>query len=48
VYDRIGPTFEALARTARADPTRPSIEFYRRRNQIDLLLPVAGEPATAA
>jgi hypothetical protein len=48
VYERIGPTFAALARTARADPTRPSIEFYRRRNEIDLLLPVAGEPATAA
>jgi hypothetical protein len=41
VYERIGPTFAALARAARPDPTRPSIEFYRRRDEIDLLLPVA-------
>jgi hypothetical protein len=40
VYDRIGPTFEALARSAEADETRPSIEFYRRVDEIDLFLPV--------
>jgi hypothetical protein len=40
VYEEIQPTFEALASSARLDMTRPSIEFYRRRNEIDLLLPV--------
>ena len=42
MYERIAPTFEALAEAARPDDTRPSIEFYRRRDEIDLLLPVAG------
>jgi hypothetical protein len=41
VYERIGPTFDALAKESAPDETRPSIEFYRRRNEIDLLLPVA-------
>jgi hypothetical protein len=41
VYERIGPIFEELAQQARPDETRPSIEFYRRRDEIDLLLPVA-------
>ena len=41
VYERIAPTFEALVNMARPDETRPSIEFYRRRDEIDLLLPVA-------
>jgi hypothetical protein len=47
VYERIGPTFDALARVASPDETRPSIEYYRRRDQIDLLLPVV-ETAVAA
>ena len=42
VYERIAPTFTALLEIARPDPTRPSIEFYRRRDEIDLLLPVTG------
>jgi hypothetical protein len=41
VYERIGPTFDALVQMTRPDETRPSIEFYRRRDEIDLLLPVA-------
>jgi hypothetical protein len=42
VYERIGPTFEVLSQLARQeDMTRPSIEFYRRFDEIDLLLPVA-------
>jgi hypothetical protein len=41
IYDRISPAFEALAKAARPDHARPSIEFYRQRNEIDLLLPVA-------
>jgi hypothetical protein len=40
VYERIAPTFEALVQTTRPDETRPSIEFYRRHDEIDLLLPV--------
>ena len=40
VYERIGPTFAALAKVAAVDETRTSIEFYRRRDEIDLLLPV--------
>jgi len=41
VYERIGPTFEALVQTTRPDESRPSIEHYRRRDEIDLHLPVA-------
>ena len=41
VYERIAPTFAALVKMTRPDETRPSIEFYRRRDEIDLLLPVA-------
>ncbi len=48
VYERIGPTFAALVEAARPDSTRPSIEFYRRRDDIDLLLPVADSPAAAS
>jgi hypothetical protein len=32
---------EALVKTTRPDESRPSIEHYRRREEIDLLLPVA-------
>jgi hypothetical protein len=40
LYDRIAPTFEALLQQAPSDQARPSIEFYRRHDEIDLLLPV--------
>jgi hypothetical protein len=40
IYGRIAPSFDQLARQAEPDPTRPSIEYYRRRDVIDLLLPV--------
>jgi hypothetical protein len=40
VYERIAPTFDELARLAEADPSRPGIEYYRRHDEIDLLLPV--------
>ena len=43
VYERIGPVFTALIRRAAPDESRPSIEFYRRYDEIDLLLPVPGE-----
>lgn len=41
VYKRIGPTFDALVKAAQPDETRPFIEFYRQRDEIDLLLPIA-------
>lgn len=41
VYDRIGPAFNHLERVVPPDPTRPEIEFYRKRDEIDLLLPIA-------
>jgi hypothetical protein len=40
VYERIGPTFEELERQAKPDETRPSLEHYRRHDEIDLLLPI--------
>jgi hypothetical protein len=40
VYALIAPTFERLTQRLDRDPGRPSIEFYRRRDVIDLLQPV--------
>jgi hypothetical protein len=40
VYERIGPTFQELAGRADRDPVRPSLEHYRRNDEIDCLLPV--------
>jgi hypothetical protein len=40
VYERIGPTFEELEQGRTPDTSRPSLEHYRRRDEIDLLLPV--------
>jgi len=40
VYERIAPTFERLSMRPDRDPSRPGIEFYRRYDVIDLLLPV--------
>jgi hypothetical protein len=40
LYDLIGPTFERLTKRPDRDPTRPGIEFYRRHDVIDLLLPI--------
>jgi hypothetical protein len=40
VYRLIGPTFERLSARPDRDRSRPGIEFYRRRDVIDLLLPV--------
>jgi hypothetical protein len=41
VYERIGPTFNAIERSVTPDPTRPEIEFYRQRDEIELLVPIA-------
>ena len=40
VYRLIKPTMERLAGRADRDPSRPEIEFYRRHDVIDLLVPV--------
>ena len=41
LYERIAPTFEEFLKRGPSHQTRPSIEFYRRHDEIDLLLPVA-------
>jgi hypothetical protein len=41
VYEYIADGMAELAATTRADPTRPLVEFYRRRDQIELWLPIA-------
>ena len=40
IYGRIGPMFEQLTQNTKPDLSRPSLEHYRRRDEIDLLLPV--------
>lgn len=40
VYERIGPTAEQLAQPPDADRTRPTLEYYRRRDVVDVLVPV--------
>ncbi|HUJ55401.1 MAG TPA: hypothetical protein VLW49_05370 [Gaiellaceae bacterium] len=40
VYERIGPTFGELTEAAKPDESRPSLEWYRRVDEIDLLLPI--------
>ena len=40
IYERIGPTFEELTRHTKPEETRPSLEWYRRHDEIDLLLPI--------
>jgi hypothetical protein len=40
VYDHIGPGFEELRSLAQMDRSRPLVEFYARRDEIELWLPV--------
>ncbi len=40
VYELIGPTFDELTKRAQPDTSRPSLEHYRRHDEIDLLLPI--------
>lgn len=40
VYEQIGPTFDELMQESKSDETRPSLEHYRRHDEIDLLLPI--------
>jgi hypothetical protein len=39
-YEKIGPTAERLAQCPDADATRPTLEYYRRRDMIDVLVPI--------
>jgi hypothetical protein len=40
VYSKIGPGFGELHALAEADTGRHDVEFYRRRDEIELLMPV--------
>jgi hypothetical protein len=40
VYEEIGPTAERLAQRPDADHARPTLEYYRRRDLIDILVPL--------
>ena len=40
LYERIKPTFDELMRQSKPDESRPSLEHYRRHDEIDLLLPI--------
>jgi hypothetical protein len=40
IYERIGPTLQEMTRQRQPDETRPSLEYYRRHDEIDLLLPI--------
>jgi hypothetical protein len=42
LYDRIGPEFEALVAASPHDASRPGLEYYRRHDEIHLLVPVSG------
>jgi hypothetical protein len=41
VYELLGPAFDHLTSMETPDHSRPSLEHYRRHNEIDALLPVA-------
>jgi hypothetical protein len=40
LYERIKPTFDAMLQQTVADESRPSLEHYRRHDELDLLLPI--------
>lgn len=40
IYEQIKPTFDALVAQHTPDKTRPSLEHYRRHDELDLLLPI--------
>ena len=43
LYAQIGPTFDALSKAAEPDLDRPSLEVYRRRDEVDCLLPTVAQ-----
>ena len=40
VYDEIAPAYALLEKSAPRDNSRPSLEHYRRLDEIDVLMPV--------
>jgi hypothetical protein len=42
VYELIGPTFQRMEAASSVDPARPFVEFYKRRDRIELLVPISG------
>jgi hypothetical protein len=40
VYERIAATVDELEAAVEVDRTRPVVEFYRRHDEIDILVPV--------
>jgi hypothetical protein len=40
LYDRIAPAFEAFEAACERDPSRPGLEYYRRHDEVQLLVPV--------
>ena len=40
VYEEIGPAYHSLVEAGVRDDSRPSIEAYRRLDEIDVLMPV--------
>jgi hypothetical protein len=40
LYERIKPTFDAMIEQAQPDASRPSLEHYRRHDEVDLLAPI--------
>lgn len=42
IYPRIAATFDELKGAVTHDPERPSLEFYRRQDEVILLLPIQG------
>jgi hypothetical protein len=40
VYTLIGPTFQRMEGSTDVDPRRPFVEFYKRRDRIELLVPI--------
>ena len=45
-YAHLAPTFEDLRRGGERDTSRPGIEYYRRDDRVDVLMPILG-PAQA-
>jgi DNA gyrase inhibitor GyrI len=43
VFGEIGSAFQQLAEGAAIDDTRPWFEFYRRHDEVDLLVPIEQE-----
>ena len=40
VYEQIGPTFDQMAQHTPTDESRPGLEYYKRHDVIELLLPI--------